>query len=233
MGLAYVGGFASAIKGYVESGAVEPVEGFAILADLSKSQFNGDIRDLVWAMTLVLDDFDANRGPIWPQATGLMGGAGSNYFVGQDWLSYRNNPDYDKYPWCDPTNANNCVNSKWTHSLRGDWKKNYWDKTANQAYHFWFYAAVAFFDGTDFALIGNAYHDKGEVTSYDFIGSQENEAPPPWNVSSQPDKDLAYQGVALGYTLRNEHLLQSLGCTTIPGYFFLDIGNWIRSHLKG
>jgi hypothetical protein len=231
----YVNGYASAIKSLVKSGAVEPVEGFAILADLSKTQFNGDIGDLVWAMTIVLNDFDANRGEIWPQAMPiLMDVADSPYFVGQDWLPYKNNMVHDKDPWCDPQDWSNCVhNMKWTHSLRGDWNTKYWDKTANQAYHFWFYAAVTFFDGMDYALIANGYHERGKVTNYDFVGSLEYEAPPPWNVSSQPDRDLAYQGMALGWNLRNDDILQWLGCSTIPGYSFTDIGSWIRSHLKG
>jgi hypothetical protein len=92
-GLAYVNGFALEIKNLVKSGTVQPVEGFATLVDLSRSQFNGDIRDLVWAMTIVLNDFDANRGMISGQV--LTGGAGSPYYVHQDWLPYRNNPNHD------------------------------------------------------------------------------------------------------------------------------------------
>jgi hypothetical protein len=238
-GLIYANAFATVIKDYVKSGTIQPVEGFAMFADLNKDHFE-DTRDLVWAMTIVLDDMDANRGPIWPQAIKiLMGGTNSPYFIHQDWLPYMNNSEYDTKLeegefWCDPQDKSICVdNMKWTHSLRGDWNKKYWDKTANQAYHFWFYVGVAFFDGTDLAEIGNLYHDKGKVTTYDFNDPlKENEAPPPWNVSSQPDKDLAFQGIVLGWKLRNDHLLQSLSCSTLPDYFYTDIGSWIRSHLK-
>jgi len=83
LGLAYVNGFASKIKELVASGAVQPVEGFATLADLSKSHFNGDIRDLVWAMTIVLNDFDDNRGLISSQ---VLFKAKSPYFIHEDWL---------------------------------------------------------------------------------------------------------------------------------------------------
>jgi hypothetical protein len=76
--LAYVHGLASALKDLVISGAVKPVEAFATLADLSKPHFKGDIRDLVWAMTIVLNNFDANRGMISPQ---VFSSAGSRYYI--------------------------------------------------------------------------------------------------------------------------------------------------------
>jgi RHS repeat-associated protein len=239
IGLAYVHGFASTIKGFVESGSLLPVEGFAMLADLSKSQFNGDIRDLLWAMTIVLDDFDANRGPIWQQAPApwvSIGPATSPYFIRMDWLPYQHNPKYDKQPWCDPTSPNNCFGIKWIHSLRGDWNTKYWDKTANQAYHFWFYVAVTFFDGRGWAELANNIHDGGNVTTYDFSGSLEGQAPPPPNVSSQPDRNLAFQGMDLGETLRTEYDNQAWSdCdwpNTTPSFTSTDLGSWIRSHLK-
>lgn len=245
-GLAYVSGFASAIKGFVESGSLMPVEGFAMLADLSKSHFNGDIRDLLWAMTIVLNNFDANRGSIWLQVDASpisVGSAQSPYFIGENWLPYMHNPDpsHNPRPWCDPQylgDAKHCIPDQWTHSLRGDWSKKYWDKTANQAYHFWFYVAVTFFDGRGLAEFANNYHDNPfSLTNYDFSGSQEGEAPPPYNVPSRPDRDLAFQGMALAEILRSEYDLQEWygDCDMtwiIPTLTSTNLGSWIRSHLK-
>jgi hypothetical protein len=242
IGLAYVNGFAVKIKELVQSGAVQPVEGFATLADLSKTQFNGDISDLLWAMTIVLNDFDSNRGAIWRQAPApwvSTGPARSPYFIRQDWLPYMNNssPDHNPQPWCDPQNPNNCVSSQWIHSLRGDWSTKYWDKTANQVYHFWFYVAVTFFDGMPFAVLANNNHDpQDRVTTYDFSNSPEGEAPPPYNVPSQPDRDLAIQGMNLGRLLTFEYNMEAwYGCDfekISPAFTSTDIGSWIRSNLK-
>jgi RHS repeat-associated protein len=250
-GLDYLNSSAVSIRSQVRSGAMEPVEGFARLADDGKTQFN-DIRDLVWAMTIVLDDMDKNRGQIWLQAiepdTGL-GSAKSQKWIGQDWLPYKNNLTYGtpniKYPdWCDPKNPKDpktCdYGGRWIHSLRGDWNTKYWDKTANQAYHFWFYTAVTLFDGKGFAMAANFEHDNPlglfgyKITDYDFIGSAEDEPPPPWMVPSWPDWDLAGQGIDLGSKLVTDSSMQQLGC--LPGiiqYQYTDIGSWIRVNLKG
>ena len=232
-GLAYVSGFARALKGPVTSGALAPVEAFAMLVDLSKTQFDGDVQDLVWALTIVLDDFDVNRGAIWkqvpaiPSMFGGIGSAGSDFFIGQNWLPYKNNGM--NIDWCDPLNPTNCE-GKWVHSLIGDWNEKYWDKTANQAYHFWFYVAVTVFDGRAWAELANNVHDReDQLTNYDFIYSKPTEPPPLSNVPSHPDRDLAFQGMDLGGELSNDILLQSLDCS-LPAQ--TDIGSWIRSHLK-
>ena len=200
----------------------------------------------MWAITLVLDDFDANRGFIWRRASPVFGTGASacSYFIWQNWLPYRHNPDpeYNPQPWCDPENPNNCVPDQWIHSLRGDWNTKYWDKTANQAYHFWFYVAVTFFDGRLWAVLANNVHDfPYAVTHYDFSGSPEKQAPPPPNVPSQPDRDLAVQGMNLGSKLAADSSYQKLmkiiygNCdgTMLPIYHgWTDTGDWIRFHLK-
>lgn len=158
-GIRVIHGFASELKELVKPGAIEPVEAIAMLADLSQTHFERDIADTVWATTIVLNNFDANRAMISQQ---VPYSAGSPYFIKQDWLPYLNNPDPkhgNKYPWCDPYNENDCrYDAEWVHSLRGDWNEKYWDKTANQAYHFWGILAITFFDG---AAMGNL----AEVTS--------------------------------------------------------------------
>jgi hypothetical protein len=243
IGLMYANSFASAIKGYVESGMLLPVEGFAMLADNSKDHFNGDIRDLVWAMTIVLDDMDANRGLIWQQTSAApftIKSTRSPYFIKQDWLPYKHNSKYDRKPeegnsWCYPEGSSNCVNEPWIHSLRGDWNTKYWDKTANQAYHFWFYVAVTFFDDSLFASYANFYHDNPyRVATYDFSGSAENEAPPTPNMSTQPDRNLAFAGIDLGHRLGREYIRSKYNCDPeiISSLISTDIGNWIRANLK-
>lgn len=232
LGLAYVNGFAGKIKELVASGSIQPVEGFATLADLSKSHFNGDIRDLVWAMTIVLNDFDANRGAISGQV--LTGGAGSHYWIHQDWLPYRNDPEYDDLNWGAGEYG------KWIHSLRGDWSEKYWDKTANQAYHFWGLLAITFFDGRSMGDLANWQHDGNypghQQGNYDYSHSNPNVAPPKSGIS-KPDYDLSLQAIALGDWLRLESDLQNQffrGCEEqwkFVGY--TDIGQWIRVNLKG
>jgi hypothetical protein len=232
LGLAYVKGFAGKIKELVASGSIQPVEGFATLADLSKSHFNGDIRDLVWAMTIVLNDFDANQGAISGQV--LTGGASSFYYIRQDWLPYRNDPKYDDPNWGAGERG------IWFHSLRGDWSEKYWDKTANQAYHFWGLLAITFFDGRSMGELANWQHDGNylghQQENYDYSHSDPNVAPPKSGIS-RPDYDLSLQAIALGDWLRLESDLQNQffrGCEEqwkFVGY--TDIGQWIRVHLKG
>lgn len=41
----------------------------------------------------------------------------------------------------------------------GGWRDVYKDYTGNQAYHFWYYVAVAYFDGNATAMVGNIWHE--------------------------------------------------------------------------
>jgi RHS repeat-associated protein len=232
------------IKSAVSSGVLEPVEGFAQFVDYSESMFQSaifksDIEDMMWATTLVINDFDANRGPIWLQ---VWNEASSPYYIGQDWLPYRHT-NHDKNPWCDPNNPSNCTNDTWVFSLKGDWGTNYWDKTANQAYHFWFYTSVTFFDGWQFAEMANFVHDNpAQWENYDYISSPIYEAPPPSGIS-KPDFLLAIEGEMLGLKLVSDRNFQKqlesvLGncydVTKLPiPYLWTNPGMWIRAHLKG
>lgn len=218
--------YATAIKQGVEYGDL-PVEGFAKFVDFGRFVFNGDIRDMMWAITIVLDDFDANRGFVWSQ---VRNPANSPYYIHQDWLPYRHTSQYDDPDW------GGGEYGIWIHSLRGDWKSDYWDKTANQAYHFWFYVAVAFFDGSGWATSGNLVHDAPPWDEYDYILSSEDEAPPPRG-RSKPDYYLGLQGIYLGEKLRMESIIQDVigDCDNSEIYnsaYFTMPGDWMRSRLK-
>ena len=182
-------------------------------------------------MTIVLNDFDANSGMIARQV--LSGGAGSPHYIHQDWLPYQNDPNHDDPNWGAGEYG------KWFHSLRGDWSEKYWDKTANQAYHFWGLLAITFFDGGAMGDSANWQHDGNRVgqqqENYDFSYSDPNKAPPRSGIS-KPDYDLSLQAIGLGTQLSLEASLQTEffhGCEAqwkFVGY--TDIGQWIRSHLK-
>src|SRR5690606_36376241 len=79
---------AQQIKMSVTNGQMMPVEGFAIFADLALPKFDYDIRDSVWALTLIINGFDANSS--WPISLQALRG-GTNYsssFIGENWLPY-------------------------------------------------------------------------------------------------------------------------------------------------
>lgn len=146
----------------------------------------------------------------------------------QDWLPYRNDPNHNDLNWGAGERG------IWIHSLRGDWSEKYWDKTANQAYHFWFYVAVTFFDGAGYGIAGNEFHDHLLVTNYDFINSPEWEVPPHPRQSTNPDRALGYAGMRLGSSLRLASFIQEQNCSDelAASLRNFDLGMWIRSNLK-
>jgi hypothetical protein len=92
----------------------------------------------------------------------------------------------------------------WFHSLRGDWKNTYWHKTANQAYHFWFYIAAPFFDGDVFARAAVWYHDpQWKWKKIDF--TDVNAAPEDPTGTSIQDFLLGLKGVELGDLLKMDY----------------------------
>lgn len=237
--LSILNNYGQIIESGVSSGVLGPVEGFAQFMEHAQFIFANEITSIMWATTIVLDDMDANRGWVWPQATFWMGSAGSNHYVQQDWLPYKNNPEIKSDSWPNP--------GGWTHSLRGDWKKIYWDKTANQAYHFWYFASVAFFDTSAWAHTANIVHDNplhfifpGSVMNYDFIGSDPNIAPPyvtHWNGKKEagislPDFRLALKGIQLGDELKQQQRFRSWACDQENILPAPNIASWIRSNLK-
>ncbi|MBN1371298.1 MAG: RHS repeat-associated core domain-containing protein, partial [Anaerolineaceae bacterium] len=225
--------FASSVKQYVRSGAL-PVEGFANFVDYAYLLFDQDIRGTMWGVTQVISGFDPNNplDPIWNQARRNAPHGPS--FIGEDWLPYQNKPDYNDTNW-------GGTGLTWVHSRIGDWREEYWDKTANQAYHFWFYASSTFFDvgGLFWANLGNFIHDVPfKHMAYDYVHSPENEAPPMLDgqqAPSQPDYLLAWAGINYGSKLlkdyewslildpcKNNHNLPST----------INPGDWIRQNLK-
>jgi hypothetical protein len=182
----------------------------------------------------VINGFDPNTplDPIWNQ--GRRGASFSPFFIGQDWLPYQNKPEYNDTNW-------GGTGSTWVHSRRGDWRKEYWDKTANQAYHFWFYASSTFFDvgGPFWSYLGNFIHDNPiKHMAYDYVNSPEMEAPPILDgqqVPSQPDYLLAWAGINFGSQLLKDYTLNLIldpcrGNRNLPSR--INPGNWIRQNLK-
>jgi len=76
------------------------------------------------------------------------------------------------------------------------WQERYRDDTGNQAYHFWFYVAVAYFDSAPTAKFGNRFHE----TTEKWIKKVQPQAPVG---PSQEDYDLGLQGAHLGRQLAN------------------------------
>jgi hypothetical protein len=214
---------AEQIKRDVASGQLMPVEGFAMFTDLALSKLDYDIRDAVWATTLIINGFDANSAwPIWLQA--FVGGTNySSSFIGQNWLPYKDASCAD-IGW-------------WVCSERGDWKVEYWDKTANQAYHGWFFAAAMFFHGNLVANFANNYHEGRPP--FDEIPP---DGPPPQHGKTQQDYLLSLKMMELGRLLHIRYIDQSFNELTgicpptnsnLPLRFrYSSIGSWIRSNLK-
>ena len=231
---------AGEIYDYVKYGSLEPVEGLAMLVDEGMVLFNDDIRGMIWGMTYVINGFDINSRLLYKQVKAPP--ANKSYFIGQDWLPYKNRPEYNDTNW-----DNRNRGDTWIHSLRGDWKQSYWDKTANQGYHFWFYVALSYMDGSGVAHSANVYHEFLEnfdnpderMKSFDYINSPEDEAPPR-NGKSWPDFWLGIKGIDLGVNLREiseiNNIIYHIDCEqSLPTYQYINKrpGDWIRSNLKG
>jgi len=159
-------------------------------------------------------------------------GSKSPYFVEQNWLPYKHNVEYDDPNW-------DGKGGRWIHSLRGDWKPAYWDKTANQAFHSWFFTASRFFDAPPISFIGNIYHEKieGDIEKdYDYINSPENVPPPP-HQHSKPDYDLSLKAMELGAILEREwkfqNLIRPIECrTNIYSPLMFDPAGWILANYR-
>jgi RHS repeat-associated protein len=215
--------YAGSIKEGVRSGNLRPVEGFAQFVDYAMRLFDDDIAGMMWGTTHVINGFDPSGLPIWSQV-GVS--ARSSYFIEEDWLPYQNDPSKNDPNWG--------TGGTWIHSRRGDWRKEFWDKTANQAFHFWFYASIRFFDLPIVGNIGDLLHE-GSWENYNYINSPEDQAPPP-SGKSEPDHLLAVKGLELGDRLRAEYALVA------PFFFYcpddrrtktdFDPGEWIRANLK-
>jgi RHS repeat-associated protein len=214
------------IQEAVRQGSLLPVEGLAEFADYAMPLFDNDMRGAMWALTITIDGMDANKGMVWPQANGQKD---KNYWLQYDWLPYQNNPDFDKASWD--------KGRPWIHSRRGDWRVDYWDKTANQAYHFWYFAAVSYFDGAEFARLANFVHEG--YPREDITKLKDWEAPSSAGNTDQ-DWNLSGAGEALGDRLVTDRNMRNIRTYCYPGdpilqmpYSYTNLGAWIRANLKG
>ena len=219
------------IKQTVRIGYVPPVESLAQYVDYAFNLFDNDIRGAMWALTLTLDGMDANRGAIWWQAFSHK----ETYWLHYDWLPYKNNPTYNDNNWGN-------TGDTWRHSEIGDWKKQYWDKTANQAYHFWYFVAVTFFDDRAVAYTGNIGHEiiQHPTEVWKDIPSGDNVAPP-YHGKTREDWNLSIAGMDLGSKLLKDYYVYNYTNNTnchpemYPNLFnhtYTKPGAWIRSNLK-
>lgn len=218
-------GKAQAIQGRVRTGATLPVEGFAELVGKAYEDFGNDYRGMMWGLTRVIDGMDPNRKmPVWYQGWKQIR-IPSNEWVEQDWLPY-NNPTLEK--------IKDKRGDFWLYSERGDWRKEYWDKTPNQAYHFWFYVSIEFFDefGRGFAELANLVHDPW--FQWEEIDFDDPRTPPPSAGVTKQDYELSMKGIELGHILRWEDALkrQVDPCDALE-YDFFDPRTWILSNLRG
>jgi hypothetical protein len=215
------------IKEAVKSGNLLPVEGLAQYVDYSQVLFNSNIRGMMWALTLTIGAMDANRGPVTLQWTSPY----RSYWLGFDWLPYKNNSNYNKENWRGT--------DTWIHSRRGDWNMRYWDKTANQAYHFWYFAATTFFNSKVDAMYANYVHESGvEPIQYfpEWVA-------PPSSGNTQQDWNLSYAGIDFGnvmftnYDIYNTYYGGTCSSSTSLNLLFNHVSYikpsaWIRSKLK-
>lgn len=219
--------YATAMKQSVTSGNFLPVEGFANFVDFAMWLFDDDIRGMMWGTTNVLLGVDPNEHLfVWfavPAPT--YGNNTGKYFVDQDWLPYRNDPSKDT--------------SEHIHSEIGDWNPQYWDGTANQAYHFWYYVATTFYNGDDWGWWGNVVHDPYFLECMLGDDLEKLKDIPILNFAHQlakgtshEDYSLSLQGIELGADLWWADEVYSKGNYNVTMFPGADAGNWIRIHLK-
>ena len=219
------------IKYAVRNGYLLPVEGFAQLADLALPLCDYDIKQAMWGLTMVIDGFNPNSSKsVWYQ--GWKGIHDTTYWLGYDWLPYQNDPSNDVLNWGENGEV-------WIHSRQGDWRKDYWDKTANQAYHFWFAVAVTFYDSQAWAHLANIIHDS-PVYWVDIDSLGDKDAPPSAGYTQQ-DWNLSLAGMRLGMKIYLDSRFIERGIGYCPSdeqlhdlYYAhtTKIGTWIRANLK-
>jgi hypothetical protein len=180
-----------------------------------------NLRGTMWALTFVINGIDANQ----PKTTSGQYALNAPFpirietpqensdafWAKFDLLPYKNTR-YLTYPGV----------GEW--SERGDWHPEYWDRTANQTYHFWFYVSASFFEGMPMAMLGNSIHDH---EPYDDIIHN-----PPTHVgNTKQDWDLGFAGAQLGNALGQNYFSQG-DCSNFVTISNVRIGSWIRTNLK-
>jgi hypothetical protein len=218
------------IREMVRTGTLLPVEGLAQYIDYAQTLFNSNMRGMTWALTLTINGMDANRGWVWRQTNIPYQGNWLDY----DWLPYKNNSTYNAQNWLDRGTR------EWVHSRRGDWRIEYWDKTANQAFHFWYYAAVTFFDGRGWAELANLVHEQNREEIVFFP----EWIPSPQSGNTEQDNNLSFAAFDFGEVLlRNDDIYRTYYdalCTSNTNLSllfnhvaYIKPSAWVRANLKG
>ncbi|MEK6754217.1 MAG: RHS repeat-associated core domain-containing protein [Chloroflexota bacterium] len=218
------------IREMVRTGTLLPVEGLAQYIDYAQTLFNSNMRGMTWALTLTINGMDANRGWVWRQTNVPYRGNWLDY----DWLPYKNNSTYNVQNWLDRGTR------EWIHSRRGDWRIEYWDKTANQAFHFMYFTAVTFFDGRGWAELANLVHEQNRKEIVFFP----EWIPSPQSGSTEQDNNLSFAAFDFGdVLLRNDDIYRTYYdalCATDTNLSllfnhvaYIKPSAWIRANLKG
>jgi hypothetical protein len=224
--------YAKVIKQSVIPGNLLPVEGFAKFVDFAMWLFNNDISGMMWGTTNVLLGVDPNEHLfVWfavPAPPEIKYGSNTGkYFVKLNWLPYRNVPSKDQ--------------GEAPHSERGDWKSQYWDGTANQAYHFWYSVATTYYNGARWGMLANMGHDPYFLEFECLLGDDLEKLKdiPILGIfnklavgTSQEDFNLSLRGIELGKYLSWADILYSSGIYNITWFPGTDPGKWIRNYLK-
>ena len=236
---------AKSIQGQVRAGNIKPVEGLAQLSDRAMELYEGDISGYMWGMTNVLLGVDPSAIAI--EKVGFFSPA--KYPEANPY----NNPYWVGYDFLDaPTNSPS-LGDNWGNS--GDWNPDFYDGTAGQARHFWFYAALAYYGDFIEASVGNFFHDPpaGVKNTVDQMAQLPTPNSKPlfgerlettgslwfwqsigrfWSANSggasQPDYNLGISGSSLGASLS-----KSIAC--VHGICVKNETNpseWIRNNLK-
>jgi hypothetical protein len=197
----------------VKNSSLQPVEAFAQLVDYANTIFV-DRSGIMWGLTNVLLGVDPNKTAPWKLGLKDMYNIhprSNPYFIGEDWLIYNHDPDKGE-----------------RHSERGDWKEKYWDGTPNQAFHFWYFAAVEYYDNFSYAISANLAHDPymleplcGEDLEK-LNGILGEDITKRFNETSKEDFLLGIKGIEFGARMWK----------TQGRYVFFDPGNWIRTNLS-
>jgi hypothetical protein len=120
------------------------------------------------------------------------------------------------------------------------WATQYWDHLGNQAYHFWFYVALAYFDGEIPAGLGNFVHDGYETALGKIyqctVGNTLGRVFPirlhTGPGVSRQDYDLGVQGARLGSALMRWNLsFVSDPPSRDLGVRPSQVADWIRNNL--
>ena len=204
---------ARGLKASVEVGNTQPVDALAQLVERADSIFQ-DRGGMMWGLTNVLIGVDPNKVDVWK--LGLKDDykiypKSNPYYIGEDWLKYKfDQSKGDRY------------------SEKGDWLDEYWDGTPNQAFHFWYYAAVEYYDNFAYAMAANTVHDPYLLESLcgddleklrELLGDNITNR---FNETSKEDYLLGLAGIEFGALMWKNH----------GRYAYFDPGGWIRTHLS-